>query len=223
MKLSLSALLGASALASAHCKNFLTSPPTDTFPNLIIDNQKMGYYQYTRMTKGHNSHAGVTDVNQKDMRCGGEEPFPTNATVAPVTAGSTVGFTADGTVGHPGPLQFYMAKVPEGVAVQSFDGSGRSGSRSLETSPMLIPKLGAQTVQTTIPKSLPDGNYLLRNGAQIYIQCVQLKVTGGGNGTPSPKVAFPGAYSKADPGIKFQLYWPTPTGYINPGPPVWTG
>jgi hypothetical protein len=76
-------------------------------------------------------------------------------------------------------------------------------------------------VTTKLPASLPNGNYLLRvehialhgaandNGAQIYIQCAQLKVSGGGNGNPSPKVAFPGAYSKADPGIKFQLYWPT--------------
>jgi hypothetical protein len=80
---------------------------------------------------------------------------------------------------------------------------------------------GSQTVSTKIPKSLPSGNYLLRvehialhgagseNGAQIYIQCAQLKVTGGGTGSPSPKVSFPGAYSKTDPGIKFQLYYPT--------------
>jgi hypothetical protein len=81
-------------------------------------------------------------------------------------------------------------------------------------------RTGAATVSTKIPASLPSGNYLLRvehialhgagseGGAQIYIQCAQLKVTGGGKGTPSPKVAFPGAYSKTDPGIKFQLYYP---------------
>jgi hypothetical protein len=59
------------------------------------------------------------------MRCGGEEPFPTNASVATVAAGSTVGFFAEGTVGHPGPLQFYMAQVPNGQAISSWDGSGK--------------------------------------------------------------------------------------------------
>ena len=31
-------------------------------------------------------------------------------------------------------------------------------------------------------------------GAQIYISCAQINVTGGGSGKPSPLVAFPGAY-----------------------------
>jgi hypothetical protein len=61
----------------------------------------------------------------KDMRCGGEDPFPTNASIATVAAGSTVGFFAEGTVGHPGPLQFYMAQVPTGQEVSKWDGSGK--------------------------------------------------------------------------------------------------
>ncbi|KAK0713726.1 hypothetical protein B0T26DRAFT_753814 [Lasiosphaeria miniovina] len=31
-------------------------------------------------------------------------------------------------------------------------------------------------------------------------------------------VSFPSAYVATDPGILFQLYWPTPTSYVNPGP-----
>lgn len=77
------------------------------------------------MTKGHWSHAGITDVNLKDMRCGGEDKMPSNATTASVAAGSTVGFTAEGTVSHPGPLQFYMARAPGGRDIASWDGSGQ--------------------------------------------------------------------------------------------------
>jgi hypothetical protein len=42
--------------------------------------------------------------------------------------------------------------------------------------------------------------------AQFYISCGQLTVTGGGAGSPSPLVAFPGAYVATDPGIKINIY-----------------
>jgi len=58
-------------------------------------------------------------------------------------------------------------------------------------------------------------------GAQLYMECAQLNVTGGGNATPST-VSFPGAYKGTDPGIKFQLYWPVPTSYQIPGPRPFT-
>lgn len=86
-----------------------------------------------------------------------------------------------------------------------------------------------------IPKSLPSGEYLFRiehialhsassaGGAQFYISCAQIKVTGGGNGNPSPLVSFPGAYKADDPGIKLNIYYPVPTSYTCPGPRPWTG
>ena len=84
----------------------------------------------------------------------------------------------------------------------------------------------------TIPKCLESGEYLLRGehlalhaagevgGAQFYVGCAQLNLTGGGSYAPpaSSKVSFPGAYSPSDPGILFQPYWPVPTSYTNPGP-----
>jgi hypothetical protein len=69
-----------------------------------------------------------------------------------------------------------------------------------------------------IPSSLPAGNYLLRvehialhsassvNGAQLYISCAQLAVTGGGSGSPYPLVAFPGAYKNTDAGLLINIY-----------------
>lgn len=58
------------------------------------------------------------------------------------------------------------------------------------------------------------GNY---PGAQLYMECAQINVSGGGSANP-PTVSFPGAYKGTDPGIKFQLYWPKPTSYTIPGP-----
>lgn len=82
-----------------------------------------------------------------------------------------------------------------------------------------------------IPSCIEDGEYLLRvehialhsagnvGGAQFYLSCAQLSVTGGtGTLNTGQLVSFPGAYSPNDPGILFQLYWPIPTSYQNPGP-----
>jgi hypothetical protein len=41
-----------------------------------------------------------------------------------VAAGSTVTFKASPNLFHPGPLLFYMAKVPAGKTAKDWDGSG---------------------------------------------------------------------------------------------------
>ena len=91
------------------------------------------------------------------------------------------------------------------------------------------------TFNFTIPNALPSGDYLLRaeqiglhqamqnGGAQIYIACAQVRITGGGTGTPGPLVAFPGAYSASDPGILININSPAKADYVPPGPPVWHG
>lgn len=100
---------------------------------------------------------------------------------------------------------------------------------------MLIgPFLDTEVVEFTVPQSIPSGDYLVRvesialhqaqavGGAQIYLSCAQVTVTGGGSGTPGPLVSIPGAYSANDPGLLWS-YYPVPTSYTAPGPAVWTG
>lgn len=84
----------------------------------------------------------------------------------------------------------------------------------------LLIRIGLTTLGFTIPAATPSGDYLARiehiglhaasqaNGAQFYLSCGQITVTGGGSGTPSPLVSFPGAYSATDPGILIQIYYP---------------
>ncbi|KAG8944678.1 hypothetical protein FRC04_001642 [Tulasnella sp. 424] len=84
----------------------------------------------------------------------------------------------------------------------------------------------------TIPSDIAPGDYLLRaevialhvagsvGGAQHYMSCYQLTITGSGSKTPAG-VAFPGAYSQTDPGILFNLYTSFTT-YTIPGPTVYT-
>ena len=65
---------------------------------------------------------------------------------------------------------------------------------------------------TTIPASVPSGNYLIRFEtialhslpAQLYPECAQIQITGGGSLAPTADelVKFPGAYSNSDPGCE---------------------
>ncbi|KAF2015817.1 carbohydrate-binding module family 1 protein [Aaosphaeria arxii CBS 175.79] len=85
-----------------------------------------------------------------------------------------------------------------------------------------------------IPANLAPGDYLLRaeaialhsasssGGAQFYMTCYQITVTGGGSSNPSG-VSFPGAYKASDPGILFNMYQVLSTPYVAPGPAVIPG
>lgn len=93
---------------------------------------------------------------------------------------------------------------------------------------------GKAAVNFVIPKCIEDGEYFLRiehiglhsagsaNGAQLYISCAQLSVSGG-TGTYKPNLmAFPGAYNPTDPGLMINIYYPVPKSYTPPGGPALT-
>lgn len=133
---------------------------------------------------------------------------------------------------HDGPVIVYLSKVG--------DATRDMGSRWFKIfqnglvrtdywgTDVLNANCGKQVV--TIPADIAAGDYLLRaevialhvagnaGGAQFYVSCYQLRVTGGGSASPAG-VAFPGAYSATDPGILFNLYG-SYTSYTVPGPAV---
>jgi len=84
----------------------------------------------------------VVDVTSKDIRCNvkGDSIFAPGT--LSVTAGSTVGFTSDPPIYHPGPLQAYMAKVPAGSTAATWDGSGSVWFKIFAQGP----KLGGQAL-----------------------------------------------------------------------------
>ncbi|KAJ1854625.1 hypothetical protein GGH12_004162 [Coemansia sp. RSA 1822] len=86
----------------------------------------------------------------------------------------------------------------------------------------------------TIPKDIPDGDYLVRTelialhqakqtgGAQLYPNCVVITVAGG-TATALPKgYAIPGIYKPEDKGILYDRA-SDPSSYEIPGPPLFTG
>jgi hypothetical protein len=92
------------------------------------------------------------------------------------------------SISHPGPLQFYLAKVPEGKTAADWDGSGdvwfkiysqgatfSGGQMSWGSSGTSNPSAntcrrsftnaiytGKQQVSVPLPKALPSGEYLMR-------------------------------------------------------------
>ncbi|CAE6458901.1 unnamed protein product [Rhizoctonia solani] len=136
---------------------------------------------------------------------------------------------------HLGPVMVYLAKVPDAtqetmtglkwfkIAEDGLDANGKWGvNRFIES---------GGKASAVIPKCIPSGHYLLRAeiiglheassypGAQFYMECAQINVTGGGNASPAT-VSFPGAYAGTDPGIT--VNYPPLTSYTIPGPRPFT-
>ncbi|KIY71206.1 lytic polysaccharide monooxygenase [Cylindrobasidium torrendii FP15055 ss-10] len=139
---------------------------------------------------------------------------------------------------HKGPVIAYLAKVNN--ATQSTV-TGLSWFKIYEdgfdasTNTWAVDKLIANKgkVSFNIPSCIAAGDYLLRveiialhgassyPGAQFYMECAQIHVSGGGSKSPST-VSFPGAYKGSDPGITLSIYYPAVTNYTIPGPSVFT-
>lgn len=145
---------------------------------------------------------------------------------------------------HYGPVLVYMSKVANSATA---DGSspffkiyqdtwgkntaGGGGSDDFWGTKDLNKHCGKLDVK--IPNGLAPGDYLLRaeaialhaaggsGGAQFYLTCYQLTVTGSGTTNPSG-VSFPGAYKASDPGILINIYTKL-SSYISPGPAVISG
>ncbi|KZS95010.1 glycoside hydrolase family 61 protein [Sistotremastrum niveocremeum HHB9708] len=217
------------SLASAHY----------TFPSLVVGGKTSAAWQYVRETNNYNSQAPVTDVTSADFRCYDSATNPTTSTVT-IAAGSQLGIECDNTIYHPGVVNVYMAKAPSSVTGWAGDGAVwfkvyqisavTNGGTSISWPAQNLPG-----VTFTIPKNLPTGQYLVRieaialhtastyGGAQFYISCGQLNVTGGGSGKPGPLVSIPGVYTGYEPGILININYPIPKNYTQPGPAVWSG
>ncbi|KAK1758132.1 glycosyl hydrolase family 61-domain-containing protein [Echria macrotheca] len=144
---------------------------------------------------------------------------------------------------HWGPVQVYLTKVPDAAKADgstswfkifsnSWSKKGKVGDDDNWGTRDLNTCCGKMDVK--IPADIPAGDYLLRaealalhtagsaGGAQFYVSCYQITVSGGGNASPSPLVKFPGAYSANDPGIKINIHAAVDN-YVAPGPAVIAG
>lgn len=138
---------------------------------------------------------------------------------------------------HDGPTIVYMAKVSDAsTAIGSSAGWFKVAATGLVSTDYWgtdVMNANCGKVEFTVPSDIAPGNYLIRaevialhvagsvGGAQFYMSCYQINVTGGGSASPAT-VKFPGAYSATDPGILFNIYG-SYTSYTIPGPAIYTG
>jgi len=191
----------------------------------------------------------VTNVQSQDMACNVNGANPASQTCS-TTAGSSITFewhhegrsTEAIAPSHKGPIITYLAKTssagaernPSSLSWFKIAQDGLNGNKwAVDT---LLSNNGKWTVK--LPSNIASGDYLIRNeiialhsasnqgGAQFYIGCAQLSITGGGSASPSG-VKFPGAYSAQDKGILVSIYnaqgQPYPSSYSIPGPAVYSG
>ncbi|KAJ7121487.1 endoglucanase II, partial [Mycena epipterygia] len=230
---SLSVFVALAALAAKASAHYI-------WPQLIVGGTNTSAWQFVRQTNNWQDLNPMVDVTSTDVRCFSSEESGTASTTT-VAAGSTVGFTVSGNPSnlyHDGVVNVYMAKAPAGTDVASWDGSGDVWFKIFEIpavtdggTSITFPATGLTQVTFPIPAQTPSGQYLIRiehialhvaesfGGAQFYIACSQVQVCG--TGTPGPLVAFPGAYTVCFLLILINIYWPIPTSYTQPGPPVW--
>ncbi|KEY74428.1 hypothetical protein S7711_04468 [Stachybotrys chartarum IBT 7711] len=216
-------LLALSGLASAHY----------TIPRISSGGVSGSDWQYTRRTENHYSNGPVTNVASSQMTCYELSPGTAAPQTLTVSAGSSITFTANSGFSHPGPVNVYLARAPSTAA--SFDGRGAVWFKIYEDRPTITsssiswPSYNQASVTVPIPRCVASGEYLVRfehiavhsagspGGAQLYLSCSQINITGG-TGTARPNLlSFPGAYSPNDPGLLINIYWPVPQSYTNPG------
>ncbi|KAK9425550.1 putative Endo-beta-1,4-glucanase D [Seiridium unicorne] len=165
-----------------------------------------------------------------------------------VTAGSTVSavwrhtLTSDATdvidSSHLGPTLAYLKKVDDattdtGIGDGWFKIYEDGYTNGVWGTTNVINNAGEQEIP--IPDCIEDGEYLLRaemialhaasssQGAQLYMECAQISISGG-KGTVSPTTySIPGIYSATDPGLLINIYSMTSSStYTIPGPDVFT-
>ncbi|PPR04435.1 hypothetical protein CVT26_002264 [Gymnopilus dilepis] len=231
------ALFAYAALANAHF----------TMQYIWKNGVDQGQNNYIRVPPNNNP---VTDVTSTDITCNVNGLSGSGVQTVSIPAGSNITFewhqhaqrTGEDAIssGHKGPVQVYIAKAPSSAA--SFNGQGTvwtkiysSGLLNAQTQQWATDVVNANSGKhsVVIPSSLPAGDYLLRAeiialhvassypGAQFYIGCAQVTITGGGNANP-PKIALPGAYKGSDPGITVNIYNNLKS-YTAPGGAVWSG
>ncbi|KAG8624029.1 hypothetical protein KVT40_009005 [Elsinoe batatas] len=198
-------------------------------PGWSADNKDYGY---------------VWDVNHLNITC--HRAATPGAQYIPLAAGDTVKAKWSGPWPHPGPVMSYLAKCPGSCTTVNpadlkffkihHSGLLKNPNATSKDLYWAANKLRDNKDQANIklPLNIAPGNYVLRHeiialhsafnltGVQFYPQCINLKISGGGNlqpeGVPATKL-----YKQDEPGILINIYWPVPTKYPIPGPAIAAG
>ncbi|CAJ2508906.1 Uu.00g139320.m01.CDS01 [Anthostomella pinea] len=191
----------------------------------------------------------INDVTSNYLACnGGPNPTTASSDIIDVTAGTTVNAIWRHTLtsgsddvmdpSHLGPTMAYLKKVSDartdvGYGAGWFKVQEDGYNNGVWGTTTVINNGGLHAI--TIPDCLEDGEYLLRAemialhaassslGAQLYMECAQINISGG-KATKTPSTySIPGIYAQNDPGILINIYSMTSSStYTIPGPDPFT-
>ncbi|KAK0111182.1 hypothetical protein ONS95_001558 [Cadophora gregata] len=163
------------------------------------------------------SNSPVTDITSNDITCNvGGNTVPSKVITTEANEGDTIKVKWDSST-HPGPITHMLygpvddASMATGIGswvkIDEFDSENGIWANEI----MMAQDM---TYSFKLPTGLASGEYLLRSemlalhgsqtigGAQFYIGCAQLKITGTGSaGLCTPEIQLPGAYTAEEPAI----------------------
>jgi len=96
----------------------------DTLPSITVNGANTGDWEAVRKAANWQSNGFVPDISTDAIRCFENAPGTPAPKVANATAGGKVTYNFNPNIYQPGPLQFYLAKVPAGQRAASWDGKG---------------------------------------------------------------------------------------------------
>ncbi|KAF4616320.1 hypothetical protein D9613_008379 [Agrocybe pediades] len=199
----------------------------------------------TSIQRPWSTYNPIQDATASTLACNDDGTSGALQLTATVAAGSKITAYWNQVWPHPyGPMLTYLAQCPgstcTGVNAQTLKWF-KIDQAGLLSGTVANGQWGAGQMinqnsswTSTIPASVPSGNYLIRFEtialhslpAQMYPECAQITITGGGNLAPTSNqlVTFPGGYSNSDPGLTVDLYSTAAqsmTSYPIPGPPLY--
>ncbi|KAM0588527.1 hypothetical protein ACHAQF_003345 [Verticillium nonalfalfae] len=188
------------------------------FRSITVNRGRSADWEFVRETANNPASNPIEDVSSPLLSCYEKIGRPVSA-VQTVAPGTRIRFPSSVPIGHPGPVLFYLARVPDGQDVNSWTPTGNVWFKvdQYGNTPGVNNQFAVEMTEvfTTIPASLRPGNYLLRaehialhsyQKPQFSLACAQLQVTGSGPDFPESFVSFPGAYKADDVGLLFDIY-----------------
>ncbi|KAH6640929.1 glycosyl hydrolase family 61-domain-containing protein [Chaetomium tenue] len=220
------------------------------FQRLSVNGQDQGQLKGIRAPY---SNYPIQNVNDANMACNANIQIKDNNVIR-IPAGARVGAWWQHEIGgpsgpndpdnpiaasHKGPISVYLAKVSNAASAsasgqQWFKIAERGVNNGVWAVDEMISNNGWHYFD--VPSCVAPGQYLMRvellalhsassaGGAQFYMECAQVEITGSGTNSGSNFVSFPGAYPANHPGIVVSIYdstgKPTMNGrtYQIPGP-----
>ncbi|KAI5918488.1 glycosyl hydrolase family 61-domain-containing protein [Camillea tinctor] len=201
------------------------------FHQFWVNDVSPGYQVAIRMPP---SNSPVTDVTSDDIACNVNGSItPSGVETYAANEGDKITVNWD-ISSHPGPITHFLFGPVDDASQASGIGAGWFKIDELDyqngTWANEVVGNNGGNYTFSLPTGLESGDYLLRSemlalhgaqtvgGAQFYIGCAQLKITGTGGGC-SPTISLPGAYNAEDDNIYIPDVYNgfDPTTYSAPG------